>query len=174
MRAPVFMLLMGFLLPAQPARFRGKPSYPVDWVNPLMGTQSTYAFSQGNTYPAIALPWGMHFWSPQTGPMGNGWLYQYDSLQIRGFRQTHQPSPWINDYGPFSLMPITGPARFSEEERKSWFSHKTERARPYCYSVYLGDADAWVEVVPTERSAIFRITYPPDQEAHLVVDPCDG
>ena len=29
---------------------------PVDYVNPLMGTESTYAFSHGNTYPAVAVP----------------------------------------------------------------------------------------------------------------------
>ena len=49
-----------------------------DWtqyVNPLMGTQSSYELSTGNTYPAISRPWGMNFWTPQTGKMGNGWQY---------------------------------------------------------------------------------------------------
>lgn len=78
------------------------------YVNPLMGTMSTFAFSAGNTYPAIARPWGMNFWTPQTGKMGDGWAYVYSSLEIRGFKQTHQPSPWINDYGQFSLMPTVG------------------------------------------------------------------
>ncbi|MCD7712907.1 MAG: glycoside hydrolase family 92 protein, partial [Firmicutes bacterium] len=72
---------------------------PVEYVNPLMGTQSTYELSTGNTYPAIALPWGMNFWTPQTGKMGNGWAYVYTDTKIRGFKQTPQPSPWINDYG---------------------------------------------------------------------------
>ena len=87
---------------------------PVDYVNPLMGTQSTVALSAGNTYPAIARPWGMNFWMPQTGTMGNGWAYVYTDNQIRGFKQTHQPSPWINDYGQFSLMPVTGKPVFLE------------------------------------------------------------
>lgn len=30
----------------------------VDYVNPLMGTESTFAFSHGNTYPAVAVPLG--------------------------------------------------------------------------------------------------------------------
>ena len=81
---------------------------PVDYVNPLVGTQSTFELSTGNTYPAIARPWGMNFWSPQTGKMGNGWMYVYTDHKIRGFKQTHQPSPWINDYGQFSLMPVVG------------------------------------------------------------------
>ena len=71
---------------------------PVDYVNPLMGTDSKISLSNGNTYPAIALPWGMNFWMPQTGKMGDGWAYTYASDKIRGFKQTHQPSPWINDY----------------------------------------------------------------------------
>ena len=72
-----------------------------DWtqyVNPLMGSQSTFELSTGNTYPAIARPWGMNFWTPQTGKMGDGWQYTYTANKIRGFKQTHQPSPWINDY----------------------------------------------------------------------------
>ena len=43
------------------------------YVNPLMGTLSSFELSAGNTYPAIARPWGMNFWTPQTGPMGDGW-----------------------------------------------------------------------------------------------------
>ncbi|MDD7256923.1 MAG: glycoside hydrolase family 92 protein, partial [Prevotellaceae bacterium] len=103
---------------------------PVDYVNTLVGTLSKHALSAGNTYPAIALPWGMNFWTPQTGKMGDGWAYVYTADKIRGFKQTHQPSPWINDYGQFSLMPTTGRAVFDEEQRASWFSHKTEQATP--------------------------------------------
>lgn len=49
---------------------------PVEFVNPLMGTQSSFELSTGNTYPAIARPWGMNFWTPQTGKMG-GWMGVY-------------------------------------------------------------------------------------------------
>ena len=85
---------------------------PGNWVNTLMGSQSKHSLSNGNTYPAIALPWGMNFWSPQTAKMGDGWMYNYESDKIRGFKQTHQPSPWINDYGQFSIMPVTGNLTF--------------------------------------------------------------
>ncbi|MFV0332265.1 MAG: glycoside hydrolase family 92 protein, partial [Dysgonomonas sp.] len=77
---------------------------PVDYVSVLVGTQSKHSLSTGNTYPAIARPWGMNFWMPQTGKMGDGWAYTYDADKIRGFKQTHQPSPWINDYGQFAIM----------------------------------------------------------------------
>ena len=108
---------------------------PVDYVNPLMGTDSNISLSNGNTYPAIALPWGMNFWMPQTGKMGDGWAYTYRSEKIRGFKQTHQPSPWINDYGQFSIMPMTGSLKIDQDSRASWFSHKAEKATPYYYIV---------------------------------------
>ena len=63
----------------------------VDYVNPLIGTDSSYQLSAGNTYPAIGMPWGMNYWTPQTGRNGSGWIYTYDSPRIRGFRQTPQP-----------------------------------------------------------------------------------
>ena len=46
------------------------------------------------------------FWTPQTGKMGDGWVYTYGAHTIRGLKQTHQPSPWINDSGQFSIMPV--------------------------------------------------------------------
>lgn len=140
------------------------------WVNPLIGTDSEYKLSNGNTYPAIALPWGMNFWTPNTGKMGDGWQYSYDAYKIRGFKQTHQPSPWINDYGAFSIMPVSGNLKYDSDERASWFSHKREIVQPHYYKVYLGDYDIWFEMTPTERAASFRVTYPADKESYLVLD----
>ena len=149
-------------------------SDPEEWVNVLMGTDSKPSLSNGNVYPAIALPWGMNFWTPQTGEMGNGWAYTYDADRIRGFKQTHQPSPWMNDYGQFAIMPITGKRRFKEEDRASWFSHKSEVAKPFYYSVYLADHDVTTEITPTERVAHFRFTFPESDSAFVVLDAFDG
>ncbi len=146
---------------------------PVEWVNTLMGTDSKVSLSNGNTYPAICLPWGMNFWVPQTNVMGNGWQYQYSADKIRGFKQTHQPSPWMNDHGQFAIMPVTGHLRFRQDDRASWFSHKTEVAKPYYYSVYLADADVTTEITPTERAAQFRFTFPKTDSAFIVVDAFD-
>ena len=143
---------------------------PAELVNPLMGTDSEFKLSNGNTYPAIAMPWGMNFWTPQTGEMGNGWGYTYNAYKIQGIKQTHQPSPWINDYAAFSLMPITGEIRFDGEDRASWFSHKAETAKPYYYSVYLADHDVTAEITPTERAAIFRFTFPENDSSWILVD----
>ena len=149
-----------------------KPT-PVEYVNTLMGTQSTFEFSSGNTYPAVARPWGMNFWTPQTGKMGDGWAYTYTSTKIRGFKQTHQPSPWINDYGQFVLMPVTGHLVFDEDRRASWFSHKSETATPYYYGVYLAEHDVKTEFTATERAAMFRFTFPKNDSSFVVVDALD-
>ena len=146
----------------------------VDYVNPLVGTLSKYTISNGNTYPAIAMPWGMNFWMPQTGKMGDGWAYTYEADKIRGFKQTHQPSPWINDYGQFAIMPVTGEPLFDEEKRASWFSHKAEIAKPYFYSVYLADYDVLTEIVPTMRAAMFKFTFPQSDKSFVLVDAFDN
>lgn len=147
----------------------------VDYVNPMVGTMSTYNLSTGNTYPAVAVPWGMNFWTPQTGKDGDGWTYSYDATsKIRGIKQTHQPSPWINDYGAFSIMPVTTGKVWDEDKRASWFSHKAEESTPYYYKVYLADHDATVEITPTSRAAYLRITYPESSMSYIVVDAFPG
>ena len=152
---------------------KNKEFSPVDYVNPLMGTHSEHALSAGNTYPAIARPWGMNFWSPQTGDMGNGWMYCYTEHKIKGFKQTHQPSPWINDYGQFSIMPVVGKPEFDQNRRASWFSHKAEIAKPYYYQVYLAEHDVVAEFSPTDRAVMFRFTFPSSEESYIVVDAFD-
>lgn len=142
----------------------------VDFVNPLMGTDSSFDLSNGNTYPAIAKPWAMNFWTPMTSKMGDGWTYKYDENKIRGIKQTHQPSPWVNDYAAFSLMAVTGDLKFQEDKRASWFSHKAETVTPYHYSVYLADYDVVAEVAPTERAAHFKFTFPKSDESYIILD----
>ena len=169
------LIILGFIC-LLTACSREKPemvSDPVEYVSTLTGTLSHHAFSTGNTYPAIALPWGMNFWTPVTGKMGDGWAYRYDQNIIRGLKQTHQPSPWINDYGQFAIMPVRDAAYVDENSRASWFSHKSETAKPYYYQVYLADHDINAEVSPTERAAAFIFTYPESETSGVVIDAFD-
>src|ERR1700712_1617842 len=169
-RLSTFLLLLSpFIVFAQTKKAPDLAEY----VNPLMGTQSNYKISNGNTYPAIALPWGMNTWTPETGKMGDGWQYTYDAYRINGFKQTHQPSPWMNDYGQFAIMPETGHIRVTQNGRQSWFSHKTEIVKPYYYSVYLADHDITTEITPTERAAQFRFTFPKTDSSFIVIDAYD-
>ena len=147
---------------------------PADYVSTLVGSLSEHSFSTGNTYPALAMPWGMNFWTPVTGKMGDGWAYRYDHHWIRGFKQTHQPSPWINDYGQFALMPVRETDRVDQNGRASWFSHKSETARPYYYQVYLADHDINVEMSPSERAMAMQVTYPQSENSGFVVDAYDN
>ena len=167
MKKLLFAVFLSFALSVS-----GQQDY-VQYVNPLVGTQSSFELSAGNTYPAIAMPWGMNFWTPRTNKIGDGWQYTYTSNKIYGFEQTHQPSPWINDYGQFSLMPVVGRPSMDEAERASWFSHKSEVAQPHYYKVYLADYDIVTEMTPTERAAMFRFTFPKG-ESYVVVDAYDN
>lgn len=147
---------------------------PEEYVSTLVGSLSHHGFSTGNTYPAIALPWGMNFWTPVTGKMGDGWAYRYDHNRIRGFKQTHQPSPWINDYGQFAVMPVRDGSAVDQNKRASWFSHKSETASPYYYKVYLADHDITAEITPADRAAAMRFTYPAGETSAVVIDAYDG
>ena len=170
-RLPILFLITCFTLMAHAINVNVKNA--VDYINTLVGSDSDHGLSTGNTYPAIAMPWGMNFWVAQTGKMGDGWQYTYAAKRIRGLKQTHQPSPWINDYGQFSLMPTVGKPIFDEEKRASWFSHKAEKATPYYYSVYLADYDITAELCPTERAALMSFTFPKTDSANVVVDAFD-
>lgn len=170
-RKSLLLLFVCFTLLAYAVKVNVKNA--VDFVNPLVGSDSNPELSTGNTYPAIAMPWGMNFWVPQTGKMGDGWQYTYSAKKIRGLKQTHQPSPWINDYGQFSLLPTVGKPVFDEAKRASWFSHKAEKATPYYYSVYLADYDVTAELCPTERAALMAFTFPKTDQANVVIDAFD-
>ena len=169
--------------------FNGKcQKSKLDYVNSLIGTESVPSLSHGNVYPAIAMPWGMNFWTPQTctmgdgyihyskddadfsGKLGDGWLYYSKADTIHGFRQTHEPSPWMNDYGAFSIMPVNGSLKLTDITRGSYFSHDNEIAKPNYYQVMLQSYGINTEIAPTERSAIFRVSYPKDEESYLIID----
>ncbi|HNN70708.1 MAG TPA: GH92 family glycosyl hydrolase [Ferruginibacter sp.] len=169
MRKTGLFFLFGLALLAGQAQTVSK----ADLVNTLMGTDSRPSLSNGNTYPAIGTPWGMNYWTPQTGKNGDGWQYTYGAEKIVGFKQTHQPSPWMNDYGVFSIMPTTAGLKWKEADRASWFSHKAEEARPYYYKVYLADADVTTELTATERAAFFQINFPRSDSASVVIDAFD-
>ena len=140
----------------------------VEFVNPLIGTDSEFAFSHGNTYPAVAAPFGMTFWTPRTGD-ATGWIYQYKADHIRGFQATHQPSPWMGDYGNFCVMPFTGES--SRELPTSSFSHDSETSKANYYAVTLKDSGIRAEMTATTRvCAAMRFRYPEQSRAWVHID----
>ena len=149
------------------------PGNWVEYVNTLQGTNSSFGLSRGNTYPTLAMPWGMNFWTPQTGENRNGWIYQYSAKTIRGFRQTHQCSPWTNDYSAFSLMPVSGKLVVNQNDRALSFSHDNEVAKPHYYKVTF-DNQLTTEMAPTERGVFLRFSFVDDQDAYVIVDANNG
>lgn len=150
------------------------PSYAqqtdlVKYVNTLQGTDSEWSLSYGNTYPTVGLPFGVHFFSAQTGKNGDGWKYQYKANTIRGFQQVHQCSPWMGDYAVFSLMPGMGKLQVEEEARALSFSHDHEVAKPNYYAVKF-DNGIQAEVSPVERGGHMRFSFPKKENAYLILD----
>jgi predicted alpha-1,2-mannosidase len=128
----------------------------------------------GQTLPAVLVPNGMNFWTPQTQDteLKCKAPYYYKHNKLQGFRNSH----WIvggctQDYGSMTLMPLYGSLRTLPEERASRFTHDTEVATPAYYSVQLPDEHLTAEMTATSRAAIFRITYDKNGDGYLVVNP---
>ncbi|MEO6150233.1 MAG: GH92 family glycosyl hydrolase [Mucilaginibacter sp.] len=141
----------------------------VKYANTLQGTDSKESLSYGNTYPTTSLPFAMHTWTAQTGKNGDGWKYQFSKDSIRGFQQTHQCSPWMNDYAVFSLMPVKGKLVVMEQLRGAKFTHKNEVAKPNYYKVTFENR-VITEMSPTERGAHIRFSFPKGDSAYVVLD----
>ena len=145
----------------------------VHYANTLQGTASDFGLSYGNTYPATALPFPMNTWSPQTGKDGDGWKYQYAATTIRAFGETHQCSPWVGDYGVFSLMPVLDSVQPDGDKRATPFSHKKETAHPSYYGVTL-DNGIRTELTPTERGCVMRFSFKGGAKSHAAYVLLDG
>jgi len=165
-------LLAGAMLGHIPV-IKGQNKPLVDYVNTLQGTNSSFELTHGNTYPTTALPFGMHTWTPQTGPNGDGWKYQYTKNTIRGFQQAHQCSSWTNDYAVFSFMPVIDSLVVNENSRATQFSHDNEIAHPDYYKVTF-DNKITTEISPTTRGAHLRFSFPKGHPAYLILDGYTG
>ncbi|MCR4440342.1 MAG: hypothetical protein QHJ34_13895 [bacterium] len=141
----------------------------VSLVNPLQGTASEFTFSHGNTLPLISRPFAMTCWSPQTSE--GRWFSHPAGRQLQGIRATRQPSPWIGDYGQFVLMPQTGRLLPDVRQRTSVFRPDHTVYLLHYFKTYLGRYRVTLELTPTERCAVLRLTFPPGQPCRLIVHP---
>ena len=148
----------------------------VQYVNTLQGTHSNFGLSHGNTFPATAMPYAQHMWTPQTGKNGDGFKYLYDADRIRGFGQSHQCSPWVSDYAVYSFYPTLDAKELNEpDERGATFCHCNEIGQPHYYSVTF-DNGIRTEMAPTERGVHLRFTYPKNDgnDVFLLIDGYTG
>jgi predicted alpha-1,2-mannosidase len=145
-----------------------------DSVNTLRGSNSSRDYSHGNTFPAVALPFGFNFWTPVTEGNSTRWLYRYSSQTIQGFGVSHEPSPWIGDHGSLQVMPMTGKLRVTPRARASLFSHFDEIAKPHYYKVTLDTYGITTEFAPTDHASAWRFTFSSSNKAYLLFDSIDS
>lgn len=142
------------------------------FVNILQGTDSHYGFSTGNTLPLTAMPFGMNHWSPQTAE--GSWFFSPRDRKLQGVRCTHQPSPWIGDYGAFTILPQIGRAMYTAGSRSSAYRLDRSTLRPDRFAAELIRYRTTFEMAPTERGAIFRFHFPTSAESRVIIEPVKG
>lgn len=148
-------------------------SAPLASVCPEQGTASIHSFSNGNTLPLVSRPFAMTSWSPQTEESPR--FYHPQTRQLQGVRATRQPSPWIGDYGHFTLMPQTGRRFLRAGARASAFRPADTTIGPHLFSTYLKRYRTGLELTATERCAALRLRYPTDAgPTRLILEPFEG
>jgi predicted alpha-1,2-mannosidase len=139
---------------------------PEDFVNILGGTDSRNDLSHGSTLPMIAMPWGFNNYAPQTDDENSWWFHPYDR-RFFGLRVTHQPSPWISDYGNFLIkayMPKSIDIN-SGADNYCGFSPKTTVYSPYFYETKLlpyssSEENTLFSFAPTAHGGVVRAKFP--------------
>ncbi len=126
------------------------------YVHTTQGTASTMRYSNGNTLPLTQLPWGMAAFCPQTQMQGH-WFYHPADKCLEGIRLTHQPSPWIGDFGCLTMMPQIGTPVVSREQRWSGYRSQDAQLSPDYMRLRFLRSRTTVELVPTERGAMLRL-----------------
>lgn len=140
----------------------------IDFVRTKQGSASTRRFSNGNTLPLTQLPFGMAAFVPQTASDRGNWFYHPTDRCLEGIRLTHQPSPWIGDYGAILLMPQSGIPETEPERRWSGCRTEDQILRPDFLKTTFLRSGATFELTPTQRGAAFRICFPEDGQLHYL------
>ena len=130
----------------------------------------------GQTLPAVLVPNGQTFWTPQTRDTEKKCVapYYYTDSLFQGIRASH----WLvggctQDYGSFTIAALSGKLRLQPEARATRFSHDHEVSHPYYYKVYLPDEHLFVEMTALSHSAFLRVTPTQDGPVHIVINPND-
>lgn len=151
---------------------RFAPPSPLCHVNPLMGSDSHVNYSTGNTYPAVTRPWGMTAWSLLTS--GDPWFFEYHSNRFRGIRATHQPSPWLHDYGHFLITPLVG--QWCDHPQNVVYPYAIDKQaiHPHVMGIDLPSIQTTMDLVPTERCSMVRLTTPAQKKSGLRIQTYNG
>ncbi len=139
---------------------------PQHYVNTLTGTQSRYDLSHGNSLPLVARPWGFNSWSPQTDNADGSWFFHPEDVRMFGIRCTHQPSPWIGDYGTFRIQATMHDSGHGDSWQFSSYDPSTSHWLPYYWDSHLdaystSHGKTHVELTSTQHGAVVRVSFPP-------------
>lgn len=145
----------------------------LNYVNIKQGTKSEKRFSNGNTLPLVMRPFGMNSFTIQNEKNRDGWFYDPNSRSIEGIRLTHQPSPWMGDYGHLILMPQSGYPMISEDNRWSGFKPNEAILEANYMKIDFLRYRAELELTPTERGSKIRVTYRDDEAKRFALIPFD-
>ncbi|NBZ95627.1 MAG: glycoside hydrolase family 92 protein, partial [Proteobacteria bacterium] len=162
------MVIVGLgMIPADVMAVEGKLT---DEVNILQGTDSNPHFSHGNTLPLVGMPWGMVDWSMQNA--GKGWFF-HPNGKVDGIRATHEPSPWMGDYGQFVLMPQGHDLRLDAKDRTQEYDTNTAILHPDYEKLDFKQDAITLELTGTERCGVFRLTWHEGKTGRLIIDGAD-
>lgn len=131
----------------------------LDCVNTLVGTENVKRYSNGNVLPITSVPHGMASFTIQNERSRGHWFFSPYSKSFEGIRLTHQPSPWIGDYGHLVITPQRGDLFFGEEERWSSIDNKTMSLRPHYMSGYVNRDRVSFWLTPTNSGAFIRFEF---------------
>ena len=148
----------------------------VPYVDTMIGTGALEGKkgNRGQTLPAVLMPNGMTFWTPQTRDLETKGVspYYYFDNTVQGFRSSH----WIvggctQDYGSATIMPLAGTLVTDPEQRASELDRNTEVSTPYRYDVDLFGGDIAASMTGLSHSGIFAFTYRQAGKAYIVINP---
>jgi putative alpha-1,2-mannosidase len=138
---------------------------PEEFPNLLAGSFTDgNRLSTGNTLPLVGRPWGFNHWSPQTRDANRytgSWWFNGNDYHFTWMRCTHQPSPWIGDWGDFIFSPQIGD--ISRSPSYNW-QPRGATIKPYLFDAFLSPLNLRLELTPTDHAAVVRVTFPATTE----------
>lgn len=146
----------------------------LQYVNIKQGTDSLPRYSNGNTLPLVQAPFGMAAFAPQTCSDQGGFYFHPRHRWVEGVRLTHQPSPWIGDFGAFVLMPQEGKPQALPDNRVSSYRPEEAVFRPDYLKIRFERYRAVMELAPTERGCVLNLEYQGRGTPRFAVLPWGG
>ena len=145
----------------------------IPFVNIKQGSASVHRFSHGNTLPFTQLPFAMNAFAPQT-KSDSSWFFHPSDRCLEGVRLTHQPSPWIADYGSPIFMPQKHKPAFGAGQRWSGYRPQEAVLQPHYLKLRFLRSRCDFELVPTVRGCYLRVHFDDPEENYFSVLPLYG